>query len=71
MMTSLMIGQSFAEHRRRRRDDRRGGLVVRGSTLGGRNALWPFVSYGTSGGAPPFGQSLSLPGESGRGIDVM
>ena len=37
-------------------------LVVRGSTLGGRNALCPFVSYGTSyGTSPPFGQSFSFP----------
>ena len=46
-------------------------FVVRGNTLGGRNALWPFVSYGTSAGVPPVGQSDSFPGESGRYIPVM
>src|SRR5262245_31032490 len=43
---------------------------ARGRTLGGWRALCPFVSYGTSGGAPPVGQSSSLPGWSGRDIDV-
>src|SRR5687768_1711016 len=38
---------------------------------GGLYARWPVVAYGTSAGAPPRGQSYSLPGESRRGFDEM